>query len=323
MKNIKLMGKVQTFISLGLKHSEATFLSRRRPLINNYVKLIRFKMQSSQYQYEQACQALQSLNGNTVHVAISEFCAMMETISSSIYLAQSCAYKQSAVEFNAFIATLDHLIMDELKYVDQFVRANRVNDLFTILDDFNIEIKPIIMKNKMEYYEARSLSPYMEKVKLLSEAIVKQFLSIYEESSAFYDQSWRTVDMHRSSFCCKSCGALITTILSHIGNLSSISLIENESYLPRLTYVYGYEVIRAELFPGCGADELIEDEIIIPVEGLYMNIKKQLAHDSTEFTIYCINGHQIGREVADGHAPHMVRLPKDRIHRKEIVDHTM
>ncbi len=292
--------------------------------MKNYFEALQFKKICLEYHFNQANEVRHNLSNENKHILISEFCSMMEAINSCIHIARSLAYKQSPVETRAFFDSLDMQMISELKYIEQLVIANRIDNVFTVTD-MQISIKQITKKREREYYDERMLISYMLEIKPFSEKMIDEFMNIYYEGSNHYDQSWRIIDVNRAYFSCGVCGEMVTDLLSHIGNLSSISIIEKESYLPRRTYVYGHEVIKAGLLPWVGVNEITADELIIPTDGLYMGTSIAQASgccgsDSSFLNVTCRNGHPVGGEAADCYMPHFIRLPLNRIKRFEILD---
>ncbi|MDQ0901263.1 hypothetical protein [Paenibacillus sp. V4I7] len=293
--------------------------------MKNYQEALQFKKTSLGYHHKRAEEAKHNMNLENIHIFISEFCSMMEAISSCIHISRDLAYKQSPVEIRSFYKSLDENTLSELSFIEQFVIANRINNVFTVTDNLNIKIKPIARKRERGYYKERGVIPYMAEVIPFSEKIINDYMNIYFEGSSHYDQSWRIIDVNRASFSCTECGEMVTDLLSHIGNLSSILLKEKENYLPRRTYVYGHEIIKAELLPWMGVNEIREDELIIPIDGLYGNTRKEPAigccgPDSSTLNVLCRNGHPVGSEAADCYMPHFIRLPLSKIKRYEIID---
>jgi hypothetical protein len=294
-------------------------------LVKSYLEALQFKKISLDYYRKRAEEAKQKMNLKNIHIFISEFCSMMEAVNSCIHISRDLAYKQSPVELRWFYKSLDEITLVELNFIEQFVIANRVNNVFTVTDNLDIKIKPIPKQRERGYFEEREVVSYMSDIVLLSEKIINELMNIYYEGSGHYDQSWRDIDVNRASYSCTECGAMITDLLSHLGNLSSISLKEKESYLPKRTYVYGHEIIKAELYPWRGVNEISEDELIIPNDGLYMDIIKEPAigccgSNSSTLNVFCRNGHPVGSEAADCYMPHFIRMPLSKIKRYEIID---
>ncbi|MCI3918717.1 hypothetical protein MO973_00460 [Paenibacillus sp. TRM 82003] len=295
--------------------------------MKNYLEALQHKRAAMEYYYARAQAVSHMLNQEHAPIVINEFCSMMEAVRSCLHIARTMADKQSPVEMRAFMKTIDDRTIEELSYIEQFVMANRVDYVFTVTDRdrLDISIKPIVRRNRQGYFDERKVIPYMQEVKRIAETMIDEFLCIYYESSFHYDQSWRSIDVHRSSFTCKECGSIVTGIGGHLGNLSGISLQEKESYLPRKSYVYGHEVIKADLLPWGGVNEIAEDEVLIPIDSLYMDARRAPAPgccgpDSSTFNVTCKNGHSVGREAADCYMPHFIRLPLDRVSRVEVLD---
>jgi hypothetical protein len=159
--------------------------------MKNYVEALQFKLKCSQYHYDQALDALDRLNKDNLHIFISEFSAMMEVMWSSIQLARACAMKQSEVDVNTFMKTLEGPMMDKLNYINQWIETNRVENVFLISDYQTIHIKPILKRRGVAYFEERSLIPYFKEVKVFADEIIDEFMKIYDErSSVGFDQSW-------------------------------------------------------------------------------------------------------------------------------------
>jgi hypothetical protein len=292
--------------------------------MKNYLEILEFKRKSADYHYSQAKKIFQNPNKVELYHGISEFCAMMEVINSTIELAYKCAHQQGPVETKAFYTPLDEILINELSYIKQFVKANRENYIFEIDDPHDIYIQAIPKRIESTMYNKRKLVPYLSEVKELSDTIIQKFINIYEISSASFDQSWRTIEPYRTSFLCQTCGASVTQLLSHLGNLNDLSIEDKEPFLPRFTYVYGHEVIRADFLPWCGVDEVQEDEILIPIDSLYYDVKKEPAPgccgpDSSTFNIFCRNGHEIGKEAADCWMPHFIKIPNTKVRKNEIL----
>lgn len=290
--------------------------------MKNFIETIQFKIKCAEYHYQQASNYIQNPDQDTIHRGISEFCAMMDILNSGIYIAKKCAYRQSTVEAKAFMKSLDPNVEYELQYIEQFLKANRNAFVFEITDDFDIFIQSMPKKHESDTYPKRKLQSYMLEVKPFAEQIIQQFLDIYQESSAHFDQSWRIVDMNSAYYSCQTCGAHVTEILFHVGNLSDISLKEKEQLLPRRKYVYGYELHKADLLP---LFEVAEDEILIPHDGLESGVKKEPASgccgsDSSKFNVFCKNDHPIGKEAADCWMPHFIRIPMDKVKKNEVID---
>ncbi|SDE07306.1 hypothetical protein SAMN02799630_04652 [Paenibacillus sp. UNCCL117] len=293
--------------------------------MNRHLSILQFKQACADYHYSQAQAALKNLAAGQAHILIAEFSAMLEVLHTGIHLARVSAYKQSTVDVKAYMNSLDAATLEELRYLEQLVQANRIDHLFDISDALDITIQPIQKRNERGSYEARSLIPYMSEVKQFADGLIQAMVNIYTSSSAHYDQSWRTVDLHRASYYCRVCGAPVTKIMSHLGNLSGISLKEKESYLPRATYVYGHEVIKAELLPWNGSNEITEDELVISIDSLGRDVRKDPAPgccgpDSSVLNVFCREGHPIGREAADCYMPHCIRLPLTHVQRLETLD---
>lgn len=293
--------------------------------MKNYLEALQYKKSCLDYHYDQAIGAAGNLNHENTYILMTHFCSMMEAISSCIDIARSLAYNQSPVDAKTFFQSLSEQVVEELNYIGQFVIASRNDCIFIVSDELDISIKPIVKKRERGYFNERNLISYLHDVKSFSEKIISDFTDIYFENTRYYDQSWRTVDINRSSFSCVECGAIITEIMSHIGNLSGISSKEKASFLPRLTYVYGHEVIKAGLLPWSGSNEITEDEVIIPIDSLYSSTTREPAPgccgpDSSTMNMRCSNGHPVGKEAADCYMPHFIRFPMDRITKSEILD---
>lgn len=243
--------------------------------------------------------ASRELNRENTLIFITEFCAMMEVIQSGIWIASSCAYKQSEVDARTFQKSLKESENEELDYIEQFLKANRTSNVFEITDSNEIQIIPIPKRKQMGSYSKRNVLNYIKEAMTFAENIINEFMKIYKKSTSHFDQSWRTIDMNRASFLCKECGCLVTKLIGHIGNLSEISTKEKEPFLSHRSYVYGHELIRVDLLPWVGINEITENEIIVAVNTLYFDVKKEAAPgccgpDSSEFNIYCRNGHVVG-----------------------------
>ncbi|MGF7032237.1 hypothetical protein J2T17_003159 [Paenibacillus mucilaginosus] len=293
--------------------------------MQNYIDILNIKRKSLAYHYEQIEACLRDFSSDHLHVLIGESSALMETINSCIEISRICAYKQSPVDVMAYMESQDESLRTELKYIQQWVETNRKDNVFLFPDQGEIYIKPLRVKNKLEYTDQREWIPYLREVRELAEKIMQDFMDIYTNSTVHYDQSWRTIDIHRSSFTCRECGAFVTGILSHIGNLNSIALKDRESYLPRLSYVYGTEIVKAGLLPWRGVGEITNDDILVSTDGLYMDLKKEPATgccgpDGSTFNVFCRNGHPVGKEAADCWMPHFIRFPLDRVNRYENID---
>lgn len=292
--------------------------------MRNIIETVEFKLKCAKYHFQQALDASSKLNEENIHIFISEFCAMMEVLQSGIQVASLCAFKQSAIDVRNFRKTLKECEIDELDYMEQFLKANRTGNVFDISDDKEVIIIPIAKRKQMGSFPKRRVVSYIKDAMRFSEEIISEFMKIYTRSAIHFDQSWRTIDINRSSFLCKKCGWPVTKLLGHIGNLSEIKMKENEPFIARRSYVYGHELIRADLLPWGGANEITEDEIIIPTETLYFDAKKESAPgccgpDASHFNIFCKNGHAVGKEAADCWMPHFIRLPLDKVTRNESI----
>lgn len=91
---------------------------------------------------------------------------MMEAINSCIHISRDLEYKQSLVELRWFYKPLDEITVAELNFIEQFVIANRVNNVFTITDNLDIKIKPTPIPKQRErgYFEEREVVSYMSDV---------------------------------------------------------------------------------------------------------------------------------------------------------------
>ncbi|OEH94392.1 hypothetical protein [Bacillus solimangrovi] len=289
--------------------------------MKNVIEAVEFKLKSAKYHYHQSLEASSQLNKENIHIFISEFCAMMEVLQSGIEIASSCALKQSAVDVRTFEKSMNKEDNDKLKYIKQFLNANQKGNVFEISDNEEVQIIPIPKRNKLELFEKRNVLKYMNDTMTLSEKIINDYMEIYEKSATHFDQSWRTIDVNRTSFLCKECGKFVTKILNHVGNLSDLSLKDGEPFISRREYVYGHELIRADILP---VSTITEDEVIVPINMLYFDAKKEPAigccgPDASTFNIYCRNGHAVGMEAADCWMPHFVRIPLDKVTRREVI----
>ncbi len=293
--------------------------------MRNIIETYEFKLKCAKYHYNQSLEASRNLTKDNIHIFISEFCAMMIVLESCIEIARSCAYKQSTVDVKHFEKSLKEADEDELHYIEQFLVANRKGNVFKIIDNKEIQIIPIPRKHESGAYEKRNVVNYMRQVMIFAENLINEYMQIYTKSASHFDQSWRTIDMYEAIFLCKECGSSVTHLLRHIGNLSDISLEVKEPFISsRWNYVYGHELIRAALLPWHGVDEVTENEIIVSIEALDYDVKKEPAlgccgPDSSEFNIYCRNGHAVGKEAADCWMPHFIRLPLDKVTRDESI----
>ncbi|WP_102346232.1 hypothetical protein [Bacillus sp. Marseille-P3661] len=292
--------------------------------MRDVIGTIEFKIKCANYHFNQAIELESQLNKENIHIFISEFCGMMEMLQSSIDIASSCAYKQSAVEMRTFNNLLKESQISELEYIEQFLKANRTGNVFNVIDHKEVQIISIAKRKQQGFYDQRNVAVYMQQVKKMAENMVNEFMKIYTKSVSHYDSSWRTIDSYCSAFVCKECGWPVTKLLGHLGNLSELSLKEKEPLITNRNYVYGHELIRANLLPWGGDTEISENEVIIPIGSLYFDVKKESAPgccgpDSSEFNIYCKNGHAVGKEAADCWMPHFIRLPFDKVNRNELI----
>ncbi|MBE4906454.1 hypothetical protein IMZ08_00090 [Bacillus luteolus] len=292
--------------------------------MNNVIEAVEFKFKCAKYHYQQSLKVMLELKEENIHIFISEFCGMMESLHSAIEIANACTYKQSPADAIAFRKSLKAIEIAELEYLEQFLKANRKGNVFEFLDEKTIQIIPIPKKTQMGNYEMRNVETYIKEIMECAERVIYEFIHIYSKSTIHFDQSWRILDMNRASILCKECGGVVTSILGHIGNLNEISLKEKAHLLPQRSYVYGHELIQADLLPWGGANEISENEIIVPIETLSFDVKKEGATgccgpDSSEFNIYCINGHAVGKEAADCWMPHFIRFPLSRVIRNEVL----
>lgn len=292
--------------------------------MKNAIEAAEFKLKCAKYHYHQSTEAIHELNEDNNHIVISEFCAMMEVLQSAIQIADSCAYKQSPVDVTTFKKSLNEFEIAELEYIEQFLKANRKGNIFEFTDEKTLQIIPLPKRTQRGNYEKRNVVNYSKEVINFAENIIIDTIQIYKESTSHFDQTWRTLDINRASYLCKECGSPVTGILGHIGNLNEISLKEKEPFISTGSYVYGRELIQAKLLPWGGVNEISEDEIIVPIETLSFDVKKEAATgccgpDSSEFNIYCKNGHAIGKEAADCWMPHFIRFPLSSVIRNEVI----
>ncbi|QOR68060.1 hypothetical protein IM538_07995 [Cytobacillus suaedae] len=292
--------------------------------MKNAIEAAEFKFKCANYHYHQSIQAFNEITEETSHIFISEFCAMMEELHSAIQIADSCASKQSPADVIVFKKSLRDFEIAEVEYMEQFLKANRKGNVFEFTDEKTIHIIPIPRRTQRGNYEKRNVVNYIKEVMDFAEGIINVSMQIYKKSTIHFDQSWRIQDMNRASILCKECECPITAILGHVGNLNEISLKEKEPFIPQRNYVYGHELIKADLLPWGGVNEISEDEIIVPIETLCFDVKKEAASgccgpDSSEFNIYCKNGHTVGKEAADCWMPHFIRFPLSRVIRNEVL----
>lgn len=292
--------------------------------MRNVIEMVEFKLKCARYHFNQSMEASRKLNEENTYIFIAEFCAMMEVIQSGILIANFCAYNQSAIDARSFKRSLPESEIAELDYIEQFLEENRKGNVFEVTDNKEIQIISLAKRKQIGTYAKRSVRIYIKEAMAFAEKIINEFMKICKKSTSYFDQSWRDIDMNRASFLCKECGWPITKLLSHIGNLSNISLKEKEPFISRRSYVYGHELIRADMLPWGGVNEITENEIIVPIDALYFDAKKESAPgccgpDSSEFNIYCKNGHVVGKEAADCWMPHFARLPFDKVTRNESI----
>jgi hypothetical protein len=276
------------------------------------------------YHFTQASDYFKNPQLDTIHQGISDFCAMIETIESSLNIARDCAAMQSTLETKIYIESLKDHERNELHYIEQFIKANKKKQVFNFIQLNDIEISAIPNKHELKPFPERKLLPYIQEVKKFTDLMIEDLLRIYKGSTVRFDQSWRNIDLFRGSFVCIKCGSIVTKILKHIDSLSKISLREKDSLLPNFTYVYGSEVIKAGLLPWKGENEVLEDEILIPASSLKMDVRVEAAtgccgSDSSVTNVFCRNGHPIGKKASDCWMPHFIRLTMIHVKKVEIL----
>ncbi|WP_372813906.1 hypothetical protein [Paenibacillus sp.] len=294
--------------------------------MQNRIKTLEFKRKYLEFHYSQAANAANALTPDCFHVCVSEFAAMMEVMYTCIEIARSCVFDNNAVDFKAYLKSMDDEVKAELLYIQQWVEANRVDHLIHLREtpELHAVIKPLPKRHETGYYQQRELVPYMMKVKGLAEQVISDLMDLYRQDHISFDQSWRTVDVYRSSLACKACGTQVTRTLRHLGDLREISLKEKESYVPRFSYVYGHEIIRADLLPYQGANEITDAELIVHIESLDTTTIRKTAGgccgpDASVFNIFCKNGHPIGKEGSDCWMPHFIRIPLQGIKKHDLI----
>lgn len=292
--------------------------------MQNIIDTLEFKIKCLDYHYNKAVSLSQDLTENNYYKYISEFCSLMELLSSCLQISFDYAQKQSAVDVKAYKKAIGEQVFNELYYIQQFVEANRKENIFDVSDKLNIYIKSIPKRREKNTYEQRNILEYMKEVKLLGDRVMKDLKDIYTKGASHYDQSWREIEINRASFLCKECNYPVTKILKHIGNLREMSLKETERFVPRFNYVYGHELISAELLPWGGANEIKKNEVIVPIDNLYFDIRKESAPgccgpDSSIYNVFCKNGHPVGKEAADCWMPHFIRFPLSKVVRSEVL----
>ncbi|WP_166244834.1 hypothetical protein [Paenibacillus turpanensis] len=296
--------------------------------MHNRIEAITYKRAAAEQHYAGAMEAVCTpRTEESLLRCAASFTAMMGALESALQIARECAFQQSSGDVRVFMKSLEPADAEELGYIEQWVEANRADFLFELRrePELHAVIKPLSKRRDRGAYPERELTGYVAKVKEFADRMLDRLLEIYRRENESFDQSWRTMDVNRVTLLCAECGVMVSQILRHLGDLRDVVLKEKESLLPRFAYVYGHELIRANLLPYGGANEITAEEYIVHIGALDRHAVKQpkeasgcCGPDGSRFNVFCINGHAIGREASDCWLPHFIRIPVSAVRRSEV-----